>query len=118
MNDSGHLIPLEQPARVTRVITTFAQKYRPVDVPTRALRDYVGEYAIRGRVGEVLLIGDRLILRLPDERDTPLFSQSAGQFFALSATLPRLEFVRNAAQRVVEVDISEQGKTERCPRIS
>jgi pimeloyl-ACP methyl ester carboxylesterase len=114
----GHLIALEQPERVTRVITTFAQKYRAAAVTEKSLRDLAGKYRCDGSTRDLVLRDGRLTLRLPGERDMPLFAESDAKFFGLGGALPRLEFVRDGSGRVTHLDWHEGGSVRHWERVA
>jgi pimeloyl-ACP methyl ester carboxylesterase len=114
----GHLVALEEPGRVTRIITTFAQRYRAAAVAEKALRDLVGTYRLDGGTRDLVLREGRLTLRVPGERDMPLFAESDSRFFCLGGALPRLEFVRDGSGRVTHLNWQEGGRVRRCQRVA
>ncbi len=116
VKDAGHLIALEQPDRLNRIIGRTVEKYRAVGVAEQLLRAYAGRYRTRGGAREFVLRDGRLVLRVPGERDAPLFAQSESKFFSL-ADLAEFEFVRDASGKVTRLVWHENGEVRRGERI-
>jgi pimeloyl-ACP methyl ester carboxylesterase len=116
IKDAGHLIALEQPDRLGRIITRVVEKYKAVGVPQERLRSYAGRYKMPGGVREIVLKDGRLALRVPGERDLALFAGSESKFFSL-VNLAECEFVRDAAGKVTRLDWSEGGAVQHGERI-
>jgi 3-oxoadipate enol-lactonase len=118
IQDAGHLIALEQPDRVSKIITRFVEKYKAVRVPKELLEIYAGSYKMHGGVRQLVIKDGRLALREPRERDVPLFASSEAKFFSLVGTIAEYEFVRDATGKVTRLDLREFGAVRRCERVA
>jgi hypothetical protein len=114
---AGHLIPLEKPEELVARIGRHLDGNRAIDLPAKVLAPLVGSYRIWGNPAEVAEGGGRLVLRIPTEKEIPLFARSETKFFTLLWGDTEFEFVRDPAGTVNALEIHRNGAVERCPRI-
>jgi pimeloyl-ACP methyl ester carboxylesterase len=118
VKDAGHLVGLDQPERLNRIITRFTEKYRAVSVAAERLRACAGRYRLPDGVREFVVKDGRLALLVPGERDLVLFPASESSFFTLGGGLAEFEFVRNASGQVTALQWKEGGEVRRGERVS
>ena len=118
VRDAGHLIQLEQPQLVVNEITEFINDHPVVAVSPTTLEAYAGSYdsLMYGRKGEFFVKDNRLMVRVPTERDVPLFPSSESSFYALVWGGVRFVFRRDATGAVTGVDVDANGVARRATR--
>lgn len=113
----GHLIALEEPDRLSGIITRFVGKYKAVKVPKELLENYAGSYKMPRGVRALLVKDGRLVLREPQVRDIPLFAASPSKFFSLVGTYVEYEFMRDEAGKLTRLDLRESGIVRHWERV-
>lgn len=115
---AGHLVPLEEPVELVARIESFIGKHRVATVSAGALAPLAGRYRIWGNPAEVAVQEGRLVLRIPTEKEIPLFPRSDSKFFTMLWGETEIEFVRDASGAVVAFDMTRDGTVQHCPRIA
>ena len=59
----------------------------------------------------------RLVLRLPAEKDLPVYPLSATKFFMIIWGEMQFEFVKDASGKVTGVDLVHNGEVQHCARV-
>jgi pimeloyl-ACP methyl ester carboxylesterase len=118
VKDAGHLLGLDQPERLNRIITRFTEKYRTISVPAERLQACAGRYRLPDGVRHFVVKDGRLALRAPGERDEALFPASESRFFSLAGGLAEFEFLSDAKGQVTAVQWKEGDAVRRGERVS
>jgi hypothetical protein len=71
-----------------------------------------------GRAGDFLVGDGRLLVRVPTERDLPLFASSDSTFYALRWGGVHFTFHRDTSGRATSVEVSDGHGSRRAPRAS
>jgi len=118
VSDAGHLVQLEQPAFLTQRIGDFVTQTPIVAVAADRLQQYAGSYdnLMYGRPGQFLVNDARLVVRVPTERDLPLFPDSDSTFYALSWGGIRFAFHHDDSGRVTGVNVIDATASRYAPR--
>jgi hypothetical protein len=116
MPGAGHLPQLEQPALVGERITAFVAATPVAAVPAERLALLAGEYAplVRRQPGRVVVHDGRLVARLPEERDVPLFAADDSTFYTPVGPGLRITFHRGPDGRAASADVTVGGATHRA----
>jgi hypothetical protein len=114
----GHLIQLEAPDVLAKRVDDFIAQTPIVTVDTQRLRTFAGRYdsLMYGRAGEFLVNSGRLVVRVPTERDLPLFPSSDSTFYALAWGGIRFAFHHDSTAHVTRVDVSDAQGTHHATR--
>lgn len=115
--DCGHLISLEKPEWLSARIARFIETRKPVEVPVQTLEKYTGKYKVYGQTGEVFLQDGRLMLRIPAEKEIPLFAESDSRFYFHVWGEVKVQFLQDQSGKITGVDLIEDGKTQHCERV-
>jgi len=115
----GHLIQLEDPQAFTGRLTRFVnlQNRAAATVSPDVLKLYAGKYTVGPAVVNIYFAGDHLEFQLADDGTRyALFAESASKFFLRVAYID-VEFVRDAAGKVTEMDVNQDGTIFKCQRL-
>jgi len=116
----GHLIQLEDPQGFTDRLTRFVnlQHRAAANVPPDALKLYAGKYTVGPAVLNIYLERDHLEFQLSEDGSRyPLFAESPSKFFLRVAYID-VEFIKDAAGRITEMDVNQDGTIFKCQRMS
>ena len=118
VSGAGHLVQLEKPEWLAAAIERFIQETPAAVAPETELQACAGTYAnlMYGRPGQFLVESGRLVLRVPTERDLPLFPAGGAAFYAIVRGGLRFEFVKDEAGTVTGVDVAEGAQVRRSAR--
>ena len=114
---AGHLVPLEKPEDLVARITAFVDGHRVATVPAAVLAPLAGRYRIWGNPAEVVVKDGRLFLRIPTEKEIPLFARGESRFFTMLWGETEIEFFRDAKGIVTHLDLTQNGSVQHCERI-
>jgi 3-oxoadipate enol-lactonase len=116
--NAGHLVQLEQPDILLERIFRFVdlQERKSVSLPAETLHAYMGQYNSSDGVLTIELDGDHLSAQLPGQPAFPLYAASPSKFF-LKVSEIEIEFTKNAAGKVTQAIIYQDGATSRAPRM-
>lgn len=116
--NAGHLIQLEQPDVLLERITRFVdlQERKSVSVPTEVLHSYTGMYNGGDGVVTIGMEAGHLTLQAPGQAAFPLFAESPSKFF-LKVSEVEIEFIKNAAGKVTQAIIYQDGAAVKAPRM-
>jgi 3-oxoadipate enol-lactonase len=115
--NSGHLVQLEQPDIVLEKLTRFVdwQERKTVTVPPETLRAYAGQYNSTDGLVTIALDGGHLTMQMPGQSAFPLYAESASKFF-LKVSEVEIEFTKNAAGKVTQAVVYQDGAATKAPR--
>ena len=118
VRDAGHLVQLEQPNFLVARIATFMAETPIVHLSAGQLAPYAGTYdsLMYGRAGQFLVSDNLFVVRVPTERDLPLFPSSDSSFYALAWGGIRFTFHHDSTGRVAGVDVIEPARRRYAPR--
>jgi 3-oxoadipate enol-lactonase len=116
--NAGHLIQLEQPDILLERISRFVdlQERKSVSVPVETLHAYTGLYNAADGVVTIGMEGGHLTLQIPGQPAFPLFAESQSKFF-LKVSEIDIEFTKNAAGKVTQAIIYQDGSASKAPRM-
>jgi 3-oxoadipate enol-lactonase len=117
--NAGHLVQLEQSEIVLDKLTAFVdlQERKTVEVPVEMLKSYAGAYDSKDGIINVAMNDGHLTAKLPGQPPFPLYAESASKFFLKFAEID-IEFTKDAAGKVKQALISQDGGTTKAPRMS
>jgi 3-oxoadipate enol-lactonase len=115
--NAGNLVQLEEPDILTEKLSRFVdlQERKTVDVPAETLHAYTGQYNGGEGVVTIGLQDGHLTMQLPGQSAFPLYAESASKFF-LRVSEVEIEFTKDAAGKVRQALISQDGSTSKAPR--
>lgn len=119
LKGDGHLIQLEDPQAFTERLTRFVklQNRASASLPPDTLKVYGGKYNAGPVAVNILFERDHLEFQISDEGTRyPLFAESTSKFFLRVAYID-LEFVKDAAGKITEMVVNQDGTIFRCPRM-
>ena len=116
--NAGHLIQFERPEFVVDAVTRFITENPVVVVSAGTLASYAGTYdtLMYGRSGDFYVKDNRLYVKIPTERDLPLFPSSDSTFYALALDDVKFRFRRNADGSPNGVEVAASGGVHFAPR--
>lgn len=117
--DTGHLIQIQKPADLVSRFNRFVLLVERKEIPLTGtpLGTFAGQYKLGNRSASVFVKENRLILEIPGNPYYWLFAASDTRFF-LRTEATEIEFRKDAAGKVVEMDIhNSDGSVIICPRL-
>jgi pimeloyl-ACP methyl ester carboxylesterase len=116
--NAGHLVQLEEPDILIEKVSRFVdlQERKSVDVPVETLHGYTGQYNGGEGVVTIGLQDGHLTMQLPGQSAFPLYAESASKFF-LRVSEIEIEFTKDAAGKVKQALIDQDGATTKAPRL-
>jgi 3-oxoadipate enol-lactonase len=116
--NAGHLVQVEQPDILMEKLEPFIelQERKIVNVPAEVLQSYAGLYDSERGVVAIGLEGGHLTMQVPGQAVFPLFAESASKFF-LKVGDVEIEFHKNAAGKIANAIIYQDGETLKAPRM-
>jgi 3-oxoadipate enol-lactonase len=116
--NAGHLVQLEQPDIVLEKLTNFVdrQQHKAVDVTAEVLQSYQGTYKAGDRELTVKYGDSGLMAQAPGQASAPLFAESQTKFFFRISDV-QVEFVKDAAGKVIRAVIYQDGETIKAARM-
>ena len=116
--NAGHLVQVEQPDILMEKLETFIdlQERKTVNVPAEVLQTYTGLYNAGQGVVTIGLEGGHLTMQVPGQAVFPLFAKSPSKFFLRVADV-EIEFHKNAAGKIANAIIYQDGETLKAPRM-
>jgi 3-oxoadipate enol-lactonase len=117
VKDSGHLIQLDNPDVVVDRLSRFAQRSgrAVVKVPSADLTSLAGTYKLGETPVTVSVRNGNLVVEVPNVPPVAFYAQSNSVFFARLREID-IEFKRDAAGRVTQMDLHQAGTVTTCPR--
>ncbi len=115
----GHLIQLEDPQGFTERLTRFVnlQNRAAATVPMDTLKLYAGKYTVGPATINIHIDVDHLEFQLADDGTRyPLFAESPSKFFLRVAYID-VEFVKDSAGKITEMDVNQDGTIFKCRRM-
>jgi 3-oxoadipate enol-lactonase len=101
--------------RLTRFVNL--QNRPAASVPPDTLKLYAGKYTVGPAVINIHFEGDHLEFQLSDDGTRyPLFAESPSKFFLRVAYID-VEFVRDSAGKITEMDVNQDGTIFKCQRM-
>jgi 3-oxoadipate enol-lactonase len=116
--NAGHLVQLEQPDSLLDRISRFVdwQERISVSLPVQTLRSYAGTYNSSDGILTIEMDGDHLSAQFPGQPAFPLYAESRSKFF-LKFSETEIEFTKNAAGKVTQAIIYQDGEATKAPRM-
>ena len=116
--NAGHLVQVEQPDILMEKLEPFIelQERKTVNVPAEVLQTYAGLYNAGRGVVTIGLEGGHLTMQMPGQAVFPLFAESPSKFFLKVAEV-EIEFHKNAAGKIANAVIYQDGETTKAPRM-
>jgi 3-oxoadipate enol-lactonase len=116
--NAGHLIQLEQPEILIERIDRFVdlQERKSMNVAAETLRAYAGQYNSADGVVTIAVDSGHLTAQMPGQPPFPLFAASQSKFFLRVAEV-EIEFTKNAAGKVTQIIIYQDGTETKAPHI-
>jgi len=118
VKDSGHLIQLDNPDVVVDRLSRFAQRSgrAVVNVPSADLAPLAGTYKLGETPVTVSVRDSGLVVEVPNVPPIRFYAQSNSVFFARLREID-IEFKRDAAGKVTQMDLHQAGTVTTCPRV-
>jgi 3-oxoadipate enol-lactonase len=116
--NAGHLVQLEQPEILVERLSRFVdwQERSSVNLSAETLRAYTGRYSSSDGVLTIGIDGGQLTAQLPGQAAFPLFAESRSKFF-LKVSETEIEFTKNAAGKITQAIIYQDGEASEAPRM-